>query len=88
MPRTKQVAGGKKADGKLENTEECINREPFPASRSSFFEQLYTAFSLFCFDCFSLLVLARPATDYIAYIHYHSSSFATMVRWSKQADCQ
>ncbi len=58
------------ADGKWENTEECINREPFSASRSSIILQAVTyRFYLFCFvrPRFPLLVLARPATDHSAH---------------------
>ncbi len=73
MPRRRQVAEQKvveEADGKWENTGECINREPFSASRSSIILQAVTyRFYLFCFVRlrFLFLVLARLATDHIAH---------------------
>ncbi len=60
------------ADRKWENTEECINKEPFSASRSSIILQAVTyRFYLFCFVCsrFLFLVWARPATDHGAQTH-------------------
>ncbi len=68
------MASGKGVDGKRENTEESINTEPFSASRSSSFRHLQTVFPLPCFARFSLLVLARPATDYSTHTHYYSFS--------------
>ena len=88
MPRSTRVASGKEVDEKWENIEECINRELFSTSRSLFFRQLHTVYPFFCFARFLLLVLAQPATDYSVHTHYYSLSLATIVRWSKRADCQ
>ncbi len=43
----------------------------YTKSKSSFFRQLHTVFSLFYVACFLFLVLARPATDYSANTHYY-----------------
>ena len=76
MPRSRQVAGGREADGKWEKTEKCINRELFSISRSSSSRQLHSVFPfsvllafLFRFWLGLLLTIARtPTTTLFQYV--------------------
>ncbi len=77
------MAGDKKADRKRENTEECIHREPFFASRSSFFRQLHTVFLVLCFARFFLLVLTRLANDHGAH-----NPTTTFFHWRPRCNSQ
>ncbi len=69
MPRSRQVAGGKGANRKRENLEECINREPFSTSGSLSFRQLHSVSPFSVFFAFFfwfwlglLLTVARTPT--------------------------